>query len=425
MIARYRLPPERAFWVLSGGTAGCLAAIFTASMVYQVTRVGLSPLQLVLVGTTLELTVFCFEVPTGIVADVYSRRLSILIGLATMGLGFVVEGSWPAFAGVLVGQFLWGMGFTFTSGATQAWIVDEVGETRAGEVFLRGAQVDRVCELAGIGLGVVLGSAAIAWPIVLGGCCLVGLAGVLAVAMPEHNFHPAARAGRSSWRAMAYTLRTGVNLVRVHPALLTIFGIGLFYGLYSEGYDRLSTAHMLRDMSLPALGNLAPVAWFGIMQATGAGLSLAAAEIVRRKLDTTDIGGLTRVLFGFSALLTGALLGFALAGDFWLAALLSILIGVVRGLIAPLYDTWINHRLDSRVRATVISMSSQVDAVGQVAGGPGVGWIGDSVSVRAALLASTVILSPVLWLYWRATRPGGSTQLDGEISAAGAPADPA
>jgi DHA3 family tetracycline resistance protein-like MFS transporter len=71
-------------------------------MVYQATVVGLSPLQLVLVGTALEATVFVFEVPTGVVADVRSRRLSIVIGYVLVGAGFVLEGAIPAFATVLV-----------------------------------------------------------------------------------------------------------------------------------------------------------------------------------------------------------------------------------------------------------------------------------------------------------------------------------
>ena len=80
--------------------------------------------------------------------------------------------------------------------------------------------------------------------------------------------------------------------------------------------------------------------------------------------------------------------------------------GVLRNLIGPLYDTWINQRLDSRVRATVISMSGQVDAVGQIAGGPGVGYIGHTISIRAALLTSAFLLTPVLALFVRALRNG-------------------
>src|SRR5512133_1473980 len=105
-------------------TAFCFALIFTANMVYHVTVVHLNPLQLVLVGTLLETVVLIFEIPTGIVADVFSRRLSIWIGLLLIGVGFTIEGLFPTFGIVLLSQLFWGLGATFTSGATQAWIAD-------------------------------------------------------------------------------------------------------------------------------------------------------------------------------------------------------------------------------------------------------------------------------------------------------------
>ncbi|MBI4675532.1 MAG: hypothetical protein HY741_28140 [Chloroflexi bacterium] len=83
------------------------------SILYQVQTVGLNPFQLVLVGTVLEFTAFVAEVPTGILADVYSRRLSILIGFVLVGLGFIVEGSIPQFWSVLLAQVIWGVGATF------------------------------------------------------------------------------------------------------------------------------------------------------------------------------------------------------------------------------------------------------------------------------------------------------------------------
>ncbi|HZY40398.1 MAG TPA: MFS transporter, partial [Anaerolineae bacterium] len=146
--------------------------IFTVSMVYQVTTVGLNPLQLVLVGTTLEVAAFVFEVPTGVVADVISRRVSIIIGMFIMGVAFVIEGSIPQFAAILLAQGLWGLGYTFTSGASEAWIADEVGEKRAGQAFLRAGQIGTIGGLLGIGLGTLIGNASINLPIVLGGLSL-------------------------------------------------------------------------------------------------------------------------------------------------------------------------------------------------------------------------------------------------------------
>ena len=78
-------------------------------------------------------------------------------------------------------------------------------------------------------------------------------------------------------------------------------------------------------------------------------------------------------------------------------------VSVSRGLIGPLYTAWVNRRLDSRVRATVLSMSSQVDAIGQIAGGPILGAVGN-LSVRAAITLSGLVLSPVLALFGRAAR---------------------
>ena len=125
--------------------------MFISMSLYEATVAGLTPLQLVLVGTTVELSVFLFEVPTGVVADVYSRRLSIIIGYLLMGAGFLVEGLFPAFLPILLAQVVWGLGYTFTSGATQAWITDEIGEEPANRLFLRATQVGLFASLIGMG----------------------------------------------------------------------------------------------------------------------------------------------------------------------------------------------------------------------------------------------------------------------------------
>ncbi len=70
----------------------------------------------------------------------------------------------------------------------------------------------------------------------------------------------------------------------------------------------------------------------------------------------------------------------------------------------PVYATWLTQNIDAKVRATVISMRGHVDAFGQIVGGPPVGYIGTAFSIRAALLASGVLLSPVLVLYAYASR---------------------
>ncbi|MBL8162027.1 MAG: MFS transporter [Anaerolineae bacterium] len=396
---------RRVYLLISGATAFFFNLVFTVNMVYQVQTVGLSPLQLVLVGTTLELAIFFFEVPTGVVADVYSRRLSIIIGFALIGLGFCVEGLFPSFIAILAAQVLWGIGYTFTSGAQQAWITDEVGEGQIGPIFIRASQIGNLIGIPSTLFALLLGSLLLNLPIVLGGLLFIALAAFLVLVMPEHGFKAKPAAEReSTWREMSTTLRAGLREVRGQPVLLALLGIGLFVGLYSEGFDRLNTAHLLESFTLPQIAGVQPVALIGIIGMVGGLIAIVVMRVVEKRLNMRDGRALARVVYLCNALLVGAIIGFALAGSFVVAVLLRWLVTILRTVIDPLQSTWMNQHIDSSVRATVISMTGQVDAFGQIAGGPPVGLLGDRFGIRAALVASGLILSPVLLLYARVLR---------------------
>ena len=374
--------------------------LFTLDMVYFVTVVRLNPLQLVLVGTTLEATVFLFEIPTGVMADVYSRRLSTIIGYALMGLGFLVEGSLPVFGVVLLAQVVWGLGWTFTSGAESAWIADEVGEGRVAPVYLRGAQFGQLGGLLGIPISVVLGSQRLNLPILTGGALFLVLAAFLAACMPETGFRAVQAEERRSWHVLFGTLHDGVDLVRTRPLLLTFLAVVLFLGLSSEGYDRLWTAHILANFSFPALGHWSTPAWFGILRAGSMLLTLAATEVARRRLSATGAATL-RVLQFLCGLMVASLLVLAILA-YWC-------FGMLRQTAYPLSEGWVNQHIESRVRATVLSMTSQLDSFGQIIGGPIVGAIGTAWGLRAALSTSALILSPTAWLYACLRRQAGCT----------------
>ena len=87
-----KLSAYKIYLLFSAITAMCFSLVATVMIVYHIEKVHLNPLQLILVGTTLEAACFIFEIPTGIVADVYSRKLSIVIGAVLTGLGFILEG---------------------------------------------------------------------------------------------------------------------------------------------------------------------------------------------------------------------------------------------------------------------------------------------------------------------------------------------
>lgn len=412
-----RADPYRLYLSLEGAVAFLFGMIFTASSIYQITVAGLSPLQLVLVGTTLELAAFIFEIPTGVVADVYSRRLSVVIGYLLIGAGFLLEGSFPLFWTIILAQVVWGLGYTFTSGASQAWISDEIGEASANRAFLRSNQISQVAGLAGIGAGMALGSLAINLPILAGGAALMLVGIGLAFWMPETGFHPTPRGERSSWQSMLHTFQEGVQVVRTRPVLINILTIGLIYGLYSEGFDRLWNKHILDNFTFPAIGDLQPVVWIGLLRASGLLLSVGASEAALRRINTQSTAAIGRSMLAIHALLFAGLVSFALAGQLIWIILAYWAISIARNLIGPLYTAWVNQDLEARVRATVISMSSQVDALGQIAGGPVVGLIGSAVSVRAAILTSASTLLLALPFYARARRYSAQAALPGSSTA--------
>ena len=125
---------------------------------------------------------------------------------------------------------------------------------------------------------------------------------------------------------------------------------------------------------------------------------------VEKRLDTSQPRAIGRTMLFVTGAISVNLVGFALSPLLGLTLALYILIDVLRDIAIPLYTAWVNQKLDSGTRATVLSMSSQVDALGQIAGGPSVGLIAKLISVTAAISTSGLLLSPALFLIGRANR---------------------
>ena len=380
----------------------CWALMTTVSMVFMVTVAGLDPLQMVLVGTVLELSTFLFEIPTGLVADVYSRRLSIIIGYIMVGLGYMLLGFFPRFDIILISQVIWGIGFTFISGANQAWISDEIGEARANRSFIVASQYGKVGLLLGIPICILLAFIDMKVPIICGSLGLVGIGIFCMLFMAEKRFRPEPPADRETWQQLADTFGKGVGLVRANPVLWIIIMIAVFEGMYSEGYDRLNAPFLIESFEFPVINGLDTLIWWGVMSAGSTVLAFGALEIVRRYVDTSNYSQLVVVLTVCCGLLVCAMFAFVFAGNFYSALGAFFGIAMLRAVKGPLTTAWLNQNLNSETRATVFSMQAQADAFGQIGGGPVVGLVGKIASVQVALLVSTVALVPAVGLYRKA-----------------------
>jgi DHA3 family tetracycline resistance protein-like MFS transporter len=316
----------------------------------------------------------------------------------------------------MICQVFWGIGATFLSGAVEAWITDEVGDGQVGPVFLRGTQVGLIGTLIGIVGAVALGWQSVQVPVLAGGIGFLGLAVLLALIMPEHGFHRAEPGERGRLSDMVGIFREGTALARGRPVVGRLLAVSLIIGLSSEAFDRLWTVHVLENLDRPAL--LANTAlWFGAIHLVGTAIGLSGSELVRRlHPESLNEGAPVRMLIAMATVKVLATVGFALSPATWIALPLLWSRGVAETVAGPVQAAWMNRHLEPRVRATVLSMEGQLNAVGQIAGGPPLGAVGNRVSVRGALVVSGLIFAPVIWLYGRLA-PTGTAAVDNAVQA--------
>lgn len=406
-----RLRAETAYLMLALGSGLLFSLVFTANTLYYATVVRLSPLELVLVGTTLEVAILLFEVPTGVVADVVSRRLSILIGFTLVGCGFLLEGLVPTFAAVIAAAVIWGVGYTFTSGATQAWLSDEIGEADANRLVLRVGVLQRYAGFVVIPLSVVLAFSSLQTVIIVGGAGFLGLAAFLTAFMPETNFQPHPHAQQGVFQGMRATVLEALRFARASRNIRTIFVLTVILGAASESFDRLWQVHLL-SFGFPRLESLPGTA--RLSEAQSLLVSFAAIDLIvtlvslplarwAARVNVDDERAVARALGVVTIGAVIGVLGFALAPTLALAVGAFIVARASRGVHAPLSFAWLNQRLEPSTRATVLSLNGQADAVGQIAGGPVIGALGN-LSLRLALLSGAVILAVCLPVYARASK---------------------
>ena len=372
----------------------------TVCSIYHIEMVRLNPFQLVIVGTILEASCFLFEIPTGILADNYSRKLSLSLGLIIMGAGIFIEGYFPVFVVIAVAQVIWGTGATFLSGADIAWISDELEEKNIDQILLRGAQVRQIVLFAGI--FVSIGAACITYnlPIIFSGIILCVLGCCVLFIMPEKRFQAQSTESHNVIRKTLSTFLQGAAQIRGNKVLIFLITVTLLGGLFSEGYDRLWTYRFLRDLALPDLGAINPIFWFAIIKACAIALNLAILEYVKRKVIHKESTLILRTLFVIYTILNSSILIFAVTGSFPMALASFWISFAMRQANEPLNDVIFNkHISNSKVRATVFSMRGQLDQVGQISGGPLIGVIAQHYSVSTGLLFSCVFITPIIFIY--------------------------
>jgi MFS transporter, DHA3 family, tetracycline resistance protein len=405
-----RIDPKHLYIGIEVAESFLAATAYTTAVVYRVTTGHLNALQLILLGTMVEFSYFILQLPTGILADIVSRRLCVIAGWFLDAAGLLMQGLSAHFAVLLTAQIPVGFGAALAFGAQEAWLADETGETELTPVFLRATQLGLAGVIAGSILSGFLASVGLSVPFLIGGGLTGAVAVTLLFVMPETNFRPPRRsvsAGsvtRQAWATFTGQLRQTHRAIVVVPGLVLLLAMLFFLGMWNESFDRLWGAYLLKDIKFPHPFGLSTVGWFSVFAIAAAVAGLGSTGWAKRRTSKLGPGSVVTTLLAVTIATALGVAAMAASHAFVFAVLAYLAVVTMRPVFSPLITGWVVGRVDSSVRATALSATDMFDSGGQITGGPVIGAIGVLATIRVALLAGAAALAPAAGLLVAATR---------------------
>jgi len=332
-----------------------------------------------------------FEIPTGVVADTVGRKASYLLGTATLAAStalYWLLWVWHSpFVWWAIASALLGLGFTFFSGAVEAWLVDAMaftGYTGSLEaVFGRGLVVTGIAMFAGSVLGGVAAQASdLGMPFVLRAAILVVMFVVAAALMKDLGFEPDRSPGpvAATRHVLSQSLQHGLGNRPVRWMILSApfaggVGVYAFYALQPYLLE------IYGDPSAYSIAGLA-AAVLSLAQIVG-GVFAPRLRGLFAKRTTTIIGASS------TSVVVLVLLG--ITSIFWLAVVLIAVWGFVFAIAGPVRQAYLNDMIPTKARATVLSFDSLFGSIGGVVVQPALGRAADLSGYGASLVIGGIV----------------------------------
>jgi len=373
-----------------------LGNTLAASLIWGINTIflldaGLSNLEAFAANACFTAGMVLFEVPTGIVADTVGRRASYLLGTVTLAastllyvLLWQIEAPFWQWA---ISSLLLGLGFTFFSGAVEAWLVDALAATgftgTLESVFGRGQVVTGAAMLAGsVAGGFIAEQTSLGVPFVLRGVVL-GVMFVVAFRLmhdvgftPEKGGRPLDEMRKIASDSIEYGWRVpAVKWLMVEVLFAGGVGIYAFYALQP---------YLLELYGDPEAYQVA-----GLAAALVAGAQILgglAAPWIRRLFHRR-----TSALIAIAAVSTATLALIGTIESFWPVIGLTAIWGLLFAAAMPIRQTYINGLIPSRQRATILSFDSMLGSSGGVWAQPALGKAADAWGYGPTYLISAGI----------------------------------
>lgn len=332
-----------------------------------------------------------FEIPTGVLADTWGRRSSYLLGAATLLVSTLVYlVMWRTHAplwGWAIASVLIGLGFTFFSGATEAWLADALAFSGFKEgfesVMARGQIVGGAAMLTGsVGGGLIAQSTNLGVPYLIRSVVLVVTLVAAFFLMKDLGFSPAR--GKRPLEEIRKVLQASIDNGWRNPPVRWL----MLAGLFVAGVN-VFAFYALQPYLLQLYGNPKAFGVAGLAAAIFAGTQMLAGAIAPRVRRL--VGRRTNGLILASVLGTGSLALLGLTASFPAAIVLLFVWGLTFSMTVPIRQAYLNGIIRSEHRATVLSFDNLMASAGGVVSQPALGRLADIQGYPAAYVASAII----------------------------------
>ena len=414
---------KRTYYALMLGNTLAASLIWGVNTIFLLDA-GLNNLEAFAANAFFTAGMVIFEVPTGIVADMWGRRISFLLGTVTLAVTTVlyvmlwqIEAPFWAWAVVSLGL---GLGFTFFSGAVEAWLVDALSATQyTGEldpVLARGMIVTGVGMLTGsIAGGFLAEAVSLGFPFVLRAAILILMFVTAFLLMHDLGFEPKRESPLAGIRNIAAnSIEYGWRVPSVRYLMLAApwtggVGIYVFYALQP---------YLLELYGDPTAYGVA-----GLVAAIVAGAQILggfATPFLRRFFQRR-----TSALITAEVLSVAALLGIGLVESFGAVIVLISVWGLLFAASTPIRQAYLNGMIPSQQRATILSFDSLMSSTGGVVAQPVLGRAADVWGYPTSYVISagiSAISLPFLLRTRGENSPADAGSLPGDAAEEPAPA---
>ena len=369
---------------------------------------GLSIFEVFIANGVFTASMAIFEIPTGVLADTRGRRVSFLLSVAVLVVGTLgYVGAARIGGGVVLFSLMsviLGLGFTFYSGAVEAWLVDALISTGYDapleQVFSRGSMVSGAAMLVGTVGGGLLGDLNLALPFLGRALFLAIVFGIALFKMQEIGYVPRALKMAALPQEMNKVMRDSLRYGWDQKSVRLFMVMG-FIQMGVSGW----VFYAWQPYFLELLGRDA--VWVAGVVAALIALSTIAGNAVVGWLSRFCLKR-TTLLVASAGLFTAAITGIGLVHSFWAAVALLMLVMFAAGVAQPVRQAYFNHLIPSEQRATIISFDSMVSSAGGAIGQTGLGYLAQVRSIAGGYVVGglfTVLALPVVLLLRRRNDP--------------------